>query len=129
MAMTTVLRLPPRPVVFPEDIPDELRKIKEYGPHYKILRYEDRSPEMQARIESSLSAFRSFRRQRGEVLEGTVWELPPPDVVTLQIYLGYVGIASRTWRDANVAALRLYFIHIQRPDLFRMVEAPLAARN
>ena len=97
-----------------------------YGKHYKIKRFRDRTAGEQDKIECALSAFRGFRVSRGEELTGDIWNLPPPDAETLAVYLFYLRHSSRPWRDASVAALRLYFRHIENPELFRMVEAPRA---
>ena len=125
-AMTTVIQLPPRPLASPADEPDDLRQIAEYGRHYKIRRWADRTPGEQHKIDCALSAFRTFRSARGELLGAEMWEMPAPDVETVQVYMGYLSHSSRPWRDASVAALRLYLLHIEAPALFRLVEAPLA---
>ena len=123
--MSTAIQLPRRPEVAPEDVPDELRMVELYGKHFKIRRWCDRTPGEQGKIECALSAFRSFRAERGEVLDGDMWDLEPPDAETLAVYLGYLRHSSKPWRDSSVAALRLYFLHIENPQLFRMVEARL----
>ena len=121
--MSTIQLPPLRPIS--DDVRDELRKLEEYGRHYSIRRWSQRTAGEQDKIECALSAFRSFRLNRGEDLDGDIWDMAPPDVATVQIYVGYLRHSSRPWRDASVAALRLYLLHIEDPDLFRMVEAPL----
>lgn len=103
----------------------ELAAARLYGKHYYIRRYDDRPSGEQEKIDRALSAFRSFRRERGEEMGCDMWDMPPPDVDTLKIYIILLRQSSRPWRDASVAALRLYFLHIKEPELFRLTEAPL----
>ena len=121
--MSTQIQLPPRPQVVPGEEPHELRMIEQYGRHYKIRRWCERTAGEQSKIECALSAFRTFRAERGEALVGDIWTLEPPAAETVKIYMGYLRRSSKPWRDSSVAALRLYFLHIENPELFRMVEA------
>ncbi len=126
--LQTPLTLPERPVSpVRQDCPD-VRAIDRFGKHWLMVRFEDRSATMQERIEAALRSFRTFRKNRGEPLDCavSVWEMPPPDPETLQVYLAATKHSSRGWRDAVVAALRLYCLEIDNPQLFRLVEVRLA---
>ena len=119
--------LPARPrYVSSEDL-EELKNIVKYGKRYKTVRWEQRASDSQVRILRALSAFRTWRARRGEEFDNEeLWDMPPPTPSTLNVYLTYVSYTCRDWRDVNVAALRLYFLHIENPQLFKLVDVPLA---
>lgn len=97
-----------------------------YGRHYRILRWEERTPDSQREIEKALAAFQRWRRLEGdETPDNELWNVPAPHPDTLEYYLGSVSYRCRQWRDRTVAALRLYFLHIEEPALFRKVEVKL----
>ena len=86
--------------------------------------FDERTPDSQRRINQALRAFRTFRERQGEELPADPWAIPPPSLLTLLMYLTYLQLCSRSWRDVSVAALRLQLIHVGRPSLARQVYAP-----
>ena len=128
--LETLRRKPaPRPsFVTNQQVAEELRGLRDYGPKFTIRRWDERTPAEQESIEIALSAFCSWRVNhiKEELPAVGLWEMPPPDPDILKLYLSYICYRSRKWRDNTVAALRLYFLNIKAPVLFRLVEAPLA---
>ena len=86
--------------------------------------FDERAPDSQRRITQALRAFRTFRERYGEKLPADPWAIPPPSIPTLRLYLTYLQLCSRSWRDVSVAALRLQLVHVGRPSLARQVYAP-----
>ena len=125
--MTTPLRIPGKVELRPGQANAEIRAVRAYGRHYKIKRWGDRPEGEQYKISCALSAFQSWRRDRGEPVPPCIWDMSLPDVETLQVYLALLSLCSRPWRDMSVAALRLYFLHHESPQLFRLVEVKLVS--
>lgn len=98
-----------------------------YGQHFSIRRWEQRTPNEQEFINKALAAFQRWRIREGEdIPHDSLWDVPPPSADILLDYLDQVSYNSRCWRDRTVAALRLYFLHVENPTLFRLVEVELA---
>lgn len=126
--MTTPLKLPGREEIRPGQIDIELKRVLAYGPHYSIKRWEERPEGQQLKITNALCAFRTWRIRRGESFDhASPWEMTPPSVETLRVYLALLSTHSVPWRDSSVAALRLYFLHLEMPQLFRLVKVKLVA--
>ena len=124
--MTAMIRitLKPRPVVEIDPVDQLIAEAERYGPnYYKCKPWHDRGPAMQEIIENALRAFLRWRRDRGEDLPDlVVWEASLPDSGTVRIYVHKLSSCSGKWRQWGFAAMRHYFRHHDRPDLFRLVE-------
>ena len=86
--------------------------------------FDERTPDSQRRINQALRAFRTFRERQGEKLPADPWAVPPPSLLTLLMYLTYLQLCSRSWRDVAVAALRLQLVHVGHESLARQIYAP-----
>lgn len=98
--------------------------VRAYGRNYlRTKRWHERTEAQQDILEGALQAFRNYRLRLGETfLDESPWAMDPPDTDTLIDYMGTVAVCCRRWQELSVAALRLYFLHHNQPQLFRMVE-------
>ena len=108
----------------------EIARVAAYGPDYYIKRWEERTEAQQVRIGSALRSFLKWERDCGYLPEDGhhlvddprgMWDIPPPEEEELLLYIAYAKQLSRPWRALICQGLRLYFLHHDRPDLFRMV--------
>ena len=118
------LRLAPRPQETADPAAREINAVLAYGKNYFIKELEQRSSEQQWMLEQRLLSFQNWRRQRGEVLPeaAELWGIPPPEPETVRVYVAKLSVGNRQHCSRSFSALRLYFKHWARPDLYRLVE-------
>lgn len=120
--MTTTLQPFDRSI----ELPDPallLDEVLDYGPSYtKLKRWSERTEDQQNRLTCALKAFRTWRMRMGESFDDDPWAMPPPEMKVLIGYLVVLSSSSEKWQHVSLAALRLYCLHHNQPQLFRMVE-------
>lgn len=101
------------------------QQVREYGPGVLIKPFENRSESQQQIITERLTWFQNWRRKLGDIPvrppADDPWDTEPPDEDTLLAYLDIIHQRSAHYRAEVICALRLYFIHQERPDLCRLV--------
>lgn len=119
------IAMAPRPRAAEQPGDRRIAEAERYGPnYYRCKPWGQRSIGMQTSIEGALVAFQRWRRDAGEnlVSECDPWEYPPPTPETVRVYVHKLHTHCGKWRQLGFAALRTYFYHQERPDLFRLVE-------
>ena len=120
---TQPLTVPSRPVLTPDPVDLLIAEAEAYGPYSETKTWDERSPEYQQAIVCALRAFLNWRRRTtGADLGDDPWAMPPPSPEEVRLFVAVTKQKGKSWRERTAAALRLYFRHIERPDLFRLVE-------
>ena len=103
------------------------RRRRHPGPPMKP--WEERPARARAKLTSSLNTFQSWRRESGELLPSDPWNAPPPTPQQVADYLQTLKGRSPSWRTYTVQALRMYLIHVGKPELADMVVLPRAVKG
>ena len=102
------------------------QRVREYGPGVLIKPFENRSESQQQILTERLTYFQNWRSKLGDIPRrdpaDDPWDPEPPDADTLLAYMDITHQRSAHFRAEVIAALRLYLIHHERPDLCRLVK-------
>ena len=90
----------------------------------KVKPWDERSEASQRKIVTALKAFQSWRRDRGDLLPSDPWAALPPTQDRVGEYLQSLTGRSKEWRSLSAQALRLYLLHVNRPQLADLVWVP-----
>lgn len=109
---------------------DEADRERAYGSFYHIKRWEQRTPGRQREITDYLRRFLRWMFAGGHVDadpdtvagDDLLWDISPPSRRAVSVFVVYAQNRSSRWRELMCAALRLYFLHHDASELFRMVE-------
>ena len=102
-----------------------LLRARSSGPKLpKMKPWDERPPRAQVKLTSSLNSFQSWRRENGEMLPADSWTAQAPTLEKLADYLQILRGTSSSWRTYSVQALRMYLVHVGRPELAAFVVLP-----
>ena len=90
----------------------------------KIKPWEERIPRAREKLTSSVRSFQAWRRAQGELLPSDPWRAPPPTLQRLGEYLQTLQGRSSSWRTYSTQALRMYLLHVGKPELADVVWLP-----
>ena len=90
----------------------------------KMKPWSERPPRARVKLTSSLNSFQSWRRENGEMLPADSWIAQAPTLEKLADYLQVLRGTSSSWRTYSVQALRMYLVHVGRPELAAFVVLP-----
>ena len=76
------------------------------------------------KLTSSVRSFQAWRRAQGELLPSDPWSAPPPTLQRLGEYLQTLQGHSSSWRTYSTQALRMYLLHVGKPELADLVWLP-----